>query len=59
MSAPEPPETPDPGIPQDPGIPGHREPEQVPAEEPLRPEPSPEGPEPRPDDLDDEGHRTG
>jgi hypothetical protein len=58
MSA-EPPETPDEDIPQDPGIPGHRVPEQVPDESPLTPEPAPEGEEPRPDDLDDEGHRVG
>jgi hypothetical protein len=53
------PQTPDPDIPEDPGIPGHREPEQLPAESPPSPEPAPEGPEPRPDDLDDEGHRSG
>jgi hypothetical protein len=53
------PETPDPEIPQDPGIPGHRAPEQLPDESPLVPEPTPEGAEPRPDDPDDEGARTG
>lgn len=53
------PETPDPSIPQDPGIPGHRVPAQVPDEARPAPEPSPEGDEARPDDLDDEGHRAG